>query len=252
MSWLYTAANLAWSIVALLLRFCAAAGGSGGKAAGNPSVKAATTSSESSLPASTQETLLGVSPSDYGDSLDRDTSDFVKFIQTTVIPNFFRQRDKGHSEFAVLFLPKAETLSSICQVGFLPQKPLVRRKQPFYPTVNQGHVNYMVARPDQDSHCEANLLRHLPALWSSCKRRARYTPTHVVLYTWIQPCSACTAAIVRSLSVYPGSTLPTRANLVIAYTVRWKRVSDEENERNRRRLVDSGVRVVRVKYAVDL
>eukprot|EP00731_Ephydatia_muelleri_P010077 Em0005g663a len=175
MSWLYTAANLAWSIVALLLRLCATAvnSGSGGKAAGNPSVKVV---ESSLLPALTHETLLGVPSSEGGDALDRDTSDFVKFVQTTVIPNFFRQRDKGHSEFAVLFLSKAETLSDIGQVNLLPRKPLVKRKQPFYPTVNQGHVNYIVARPDQDNHCEANLLRHLPALWSSCRRKGGYTP----------------------------------------------------------------------------
>lgn len=251
MSWLYTAANLAWSIVALLLRLCTTAvnSGSGGKAAGNPSVKVV---ESSLLPALTHETLLGVPSSEGGDALDRDTSDFVKFVQTTVIPNFFRQRDKGHSEFAVLFLSKAETLSDIGQVNLLPRKPLVKRKQPFYPTVNQGHVNYIVARPDQDNHCEANLLRHLPALWSSCRRKGGYTPTHVVLYTWIQPCGACTAAIIRTLSAHPASTLAGPANLVIAYTVRWKRISDEENEINKQRLVDSGVRVIRVKYAVDL
>ena len=246
MTWLFTAANLAWSIVALLLRLCAtaaAAVGSGGKAAGssaNPVLP------ESSSAVTRETTLLPTSP-----VVNRESSDFSKFIQSIVIPGFFRQRDKGHSEFAVLLLPKAETLSDIGQVDLLPRKPLVKRKQPFYPTVSQGHVNYMVARPDQANHCEATLLRHLPALWSSCKRKGAYTPTHIILYTWIQPCAGCTSAIIQTLSGYPASTLAP-AKVVVVYTVRWKRISEEENEYNKKRLVDSGISVIRVKFSIDL
>lgn len=255
MSWLFTAANLAWWFVALLSRLCAAAASvvKSDKAEEFSKVSGVETGpSEVRLPVLTRdETLLDASTAADDNPADRETSDFVKFVQDTVIPEFFRQRDKGHSEFAVLILPKADSLSGIGRIDLLPRKPRVKRKQPLYPTVNQGHVNYIVARPDQDNHCEATLLRHLPALWSTCKRKAGYTPTHIVLYTWIQPCAGCTAAILRSLSAHPASTLAP-PNVVVAYTVRWKRISDEENAANKSRLVDSGIRVIRVKYAVDL
>ena len=167
--------------------------------------------------------------------------DLVKFVQTRVIPYFHQQRLVGE-QFAVLLV--TSSTASIKWTRFKPSnwwpwgQPLTDSSQSTYPPRAQIS-NYVVARPEDGNHAERLLLDNLNTVLPMYD-----PPPRVILYTWTMPCTGCTMAIVRALG--------NKKNVALVYTMDKKEINDGENERNRNKLVKSGIQVIHAKYEPGL
>ena len=168
--------------------------------------------------------------------------EIIEFVQERVIPYFHRQRQE-RDQFAVLIVNTSS--SSIKRIKYKPSswwpqswgQPTTNSNTPTHPQEAQIS-NYVVARPDNGNHAERFLLNNLNTLMINAR------PHLILLYSWMMPCPRCTTAIERSLG--------NMVNVVVVYTVDWKEISYDENEGNRRRLREAGIRVIRAAYDTRL
>ena len=173
------------------------------------------------------------------------------FIINRVIPNFHGQRQEGY-QFAVLILA-----GKLKNLHFYPNHngtPLVDNTFPMYPLCpgypNQPwHVNYLVARPLEIPnvirrvHCEETLFSHLHCLQVSCEQHV-CKAEHIILYSWMQPCTTCTTYIIDVLQANNFQ----QARKTIAYTIEWEELSAQANWQNRQRLINAGIHIQKVVY----
>ena len=194
---------------------------------------------------------------------------FYSFIRSQVITPFQWQRKEGR-HFAVLFLVGEKDLKQIWRTEFSPKdhsgNVLVDNGSHIFP--QRGHYkNYIAARPSMslssgdDIHTEPVLLQELPQLWGiymkgsqlnssknsnlhlkNCHLREKY-PSYIVLYSWLFPCSNCTDVIISTMTQYPYNL----AEVIVAYTKPWWREA-KHTEKNKRRMEERGLRVVKVYY----
>ena len=171
-------------------------------------------------------------------------AELQEFIKKTIIPNFHKQREEG-DQFAVLIIE-----ASLRNIVFQPcdntGRPHVDRDHPFYPPTYQC-VNYIAARPHKAMgftiHTEKILMQQLESLWANYRKNFHAYPNHIILYSWMMPCSHCTQAIIGKMSKY------TSTGKVVAYTINWKGIPEDENENNRTCLQQAGIHVIRVRYS---
>ena len=167
--------------------------------------------------------------------------DLVDFVQTKVIPYFHQQR-QGGNQFAVLIV--TSSIGSIKRTRFKPcnwwpwGQPKTDSSHSTYPP--RAHIsNYVVARPEDGHHAERLLLDNLNTVLT-----VHDPPPLVLLYSWTMPCIGCTTAIVRALG--------NMRNVVVAYTTDRKEINVDENVRNRKKLIESGIQVIQAKYSQGL
>ena len=172
--------------------------------------------------------------------------EFHKFIRSRVIPNFEAQRIEG-DQFAALILVGEGNLE---ETRFEPSNdegiPLVDSDRLTSPPRSQ-YCNYVAACPHLEKrhiHAEKALLGELEILWNAYLQR-NPRPRCIILYSWMQPCTTCTNAIIRKLKSIPYIS----ATLIVAYTIEWKGIRPTENEQNRQRLRSEGITVEQVKYS---
>lgn len=162
--------------------------------------------------------------------------DIEKFVRTKIIP-FFHQQRKSGDQFAVLLVTSSTT--SVTNTKFKPSKgwrgePLTDSSQSTFPPRAQIS-NYVVARPADGHHAERLLLDNLNTVLTLDD-----PPPLVLFYTWTMPCTGCTMAIARALG--------NRKNVFLVYTANRKEINTDENAKNRKKLVDSGIQVIQVQY----
>ena len=163
--------------------------------------------------------------------------DLVQFVQMKIIPFFNQQRLAG-DQFAVLIVTSSTV--SVKRTRFKPSnwwpwgQPLTDSSQSTYPPRAQIS-NYVVARPEDGNHAERLLLDNLNTVLT------QYDPPPLVLfYTWTMPCTGCTMAIVRALG--------NMKNVALVYTTDRKEINEGENKKNRNKLAECGIQVIKVEY----
>ena len=168
---------------------------------------------------------------------------FHSFIAQRVIPGFEGQRQQRY-QFAVLLLIPERDLNNIHSMNFQPQdnnqQPLVNNAYHYWPSPTH-YRNYVAARPQGTLHSEITLLQELPHLWEAFVANYRVIPSYVILYSWMMPCPDCTERICQTFQ-------NTNTSVIVAYTIDWKEIPDDDNEKSRNRLQASGIKVEKVKY----
>ena len=176
---------------------------------------------------------------------------FHSFIARRVIPGFEGQRQQG-DQFAVLLLIPESDLNNINLMSLQPldnnQQPLVNKANCYCPN-RQRYRNYVAARPRLNCqgtavHSEITLLQELPHLWEAFVRSYGYTPSYVILYSWMMPCPYCTERICQTLQ----NTAYENTSVIVAYTIDWKKISVAENKKSRDTLQAAGIKVEQVRY----
>ena len=171
---------------------------------------------------------------------------FQNFIAQRVIPGFEGQRRQRY-QFAVLLLVPESALNNINLMSLQPndyynQQPLVNNINASSPN-RQHYRNYVAARPEGGRHSEVTLLEELPHLWKAFVASYHVIPSYIILYSWMMPCPECTERLCRDQTLQN-----TNASVIVAYTIDWKEVSYDDNERSRLTLQAAGINVEEVKY----
>ena len=173
----------------------------------------------------------------------------IGFIQT-IIDKFNGQREVG-DQFAVVVLSRERELRDFGRMTFRPcdhtHNPFVNCQHIFYPP-RQHYGNYVVARPGrrfwyESVHAEMIILSEMDSLLEAYRRAEGCDPTYILLYSWMMPCSECTSAIITLRG-----SLSMNSQIVVAYTIDWKGISEEENDYNRDWLYAAGIIVQKVEY----
>ena len=168
-----------------------------------------------------------------------------------VIPSFKDQRLYEY-QFAVLLLLSEEDFRNITNMTIHPSngfgQPILDNT---YTSMPQGNYdNYIVARPDNNNrhseevifgiHSTANT--PFEKLWRAYVEKHNAPPKHILLYSWNQPCSRCTEAIIRALEESPYH----RTEAIVVHTRYWQLEDEEKSKRNRDRLISRNIAVKQV------
>ena len=172
---------------------------------------------------------------------------FHKFVNAMIVPSFFRKQNSWGDQFAVLILVARVDIKDITRVVLCPRdhlgSPLVNSNYQRCPNSATDYNNYIVARPEYNSHAEKALLDELDPLWSAFVASNGRPPKHIVLYSWMIPCTECTELIINILCCKRYKSV----GKIVAYRRKiWSELSAEENNVNRQLLRNAGIKTVEV------
>lgn len=173
----------------------------------------------------------------------------IKQFMERVIPAFEMQRVK--SQFATIILcSQKDCESGFKEFNFSPanefDEPILDHDMRWMPQDDSDYDNYVAARPTHGgrTHAEHFLLAELDKLFSANKsKNDDETPSCIILYTWITPCSSCTELIIEKLCIPRYDKIPK----VVAYTTNTHQRGDNVEEA-RERLRKAGITVQQVPY----
>ena len=130
---------------------------------------------------------------------------FLTFI-VYLISEFSRQCLPYTTQFGALILVP-QNQASLGHMTYQPSElngsPQINAEYNMYPFRN-NYGNYIVARPEEGEHAEAQLLQELSYLWTAfLSQHNNQLPEMIVLYSWIIPCDECVTRIVNTLAEAP-------------------------------------------------
>ena len=173
----------------------------------------------------------------------------IKQFTKNLIPTFESQR--LNSQFATIILCSQKDLESqLTEVKFSPSNqfdnPILDSNKKWMPQDVREYDNYLASRPSADrrTHAERFLLENLDNLFYAFNYKHKETPSIILLYTWITPCSNCTKLIKDKLCAPPYKRIPK----VVVYTTNTRVRGDtvEDVEEAKESLRKAGIRVQRV------
>lgn len=149
---------------------------------------------------------------------------FKNFIKEDII-EYYRGR-ANRDQFAVLFMSHANSLSQVPG------------------TVDYDVDHFVFAQPDYRRHIHAEqfLLPQVDELWNHYRETRRTSPTKIILYTWLSPCSGCTEAIANEFA----DDVENDVDVIVVYTLNYKGETPQQNNANRNYLRDHGITVLKV------
>lgn len=177
---------------------------------------------------------------------DMSNDTLTSYIKRTAISLFEKQRER--SQFAVIILcSKEDCDNELKEVEYSPDnilgQPLTNKLEPVMPSDCRDYDNYITARPFKNYHAETLLLLQLDYLYTSFVLKHGKPPCHIILYTWITPCSECATFIIKKLSEKPYSEIPR----VVAHTTNTYKKGDDVRAA-KERLREAGIPVLEVPH----
>ena len=177
------------------------------------------------------------------------------FINDAIIPSFKDQRSSDY-QFAVLLLLSDEDFRNITDMTFHPSnrsgRPILDNTYTSMPQGTSSYGNYIVARPDRNHRHSEEVIFGLHStnntpfekLWGAyVDSHNNAPPKYILLYSWNQPCSRCTEAIIRALEESPYH----RTKAIVVHTRYWQLSEDEqESRKNREKLISRNIAVKQV------
>ena len=159
----------------------------------------------------------------------------------------FREQSRG-SQFAVIvFCSQTDLDSGLETVSFITKDddglPLLDSDIPCVPEREEEVTTYLAARPYHRVHAEMFLLQDIEKLKRRWVEDHGELPKHILLYTWITPCSRCSELIIDTLCSPPYNKIPQ----TVLYTTNTA-VKDDLVEHARQMLEDTCIKVEKVRF----